>query len=206
MSEIALEYGDLSASNDMALRNDLRLAWDIETSGLDWASEEIATCQLHSETAGTVLVQRISGVPQRLRGLLADPEVLKVFHHAPFDLRFMTTHWDVRPGRVACTKVASRLLDPELPSEEHTLKRLLARHLGIEIDKSERLSNWMASELTNRQLDYAATDVKHLLPLLAVLERELRIKCLDGIFTSCCEFLPTRVVLEVGRWPDVFAY
>lgn len=206
MLRVALDHGDLSESNEMAIRKGLCVAWDIETTGLDWSSDKIATCQLHSETTGTVLVRGIFDVPQRLRGLLTDPTVFKVFHHAPFDLRFMATHWNARPTQVACTKVASRLLNPGLPSEEHSLKPLLARHLGIEIDKSERLSNWMASELTTRQLAYAAADVEHLLPLLSVLDKELRSKCLDEIYRSCCDFLPTRVALEIGRWPDVFAY
>jgi ribonuclease D len=206
MLKVAQDHGDLSEANEVAMRKSLCVAWDIETTGLDWSSGKIATCQLHSKTAGTVLVRGIFDIPQRLRGLLTDPTVFKVFHHAPFDLRFMSTHWDARPVQVACTKIASRVLDPGLPSEEHSLKRLLARHLGIEIDKSERLSNWMAPELTNRQLAYAAADVEHLLPLLAVLDKELRSKGLYDIYRSCCEFLPTRVALEVGGRPDVFAY
>jgi ribonuclease D len=206
MLEVSQDYGDLSEVNAVAMRKSSCVAWDIETTGLDWSAEKIATCQLHSKTAGTVIVRGIFDVPQRLRVLLTDSTVLKVFHHAPFDLRFMSTHWDARPVQVACTKVASRLLDPGLPSEEHSLKRLLSRYLGIEIDKSERLSNWMASELTDRQLAYAAADVEYLIPLLTVLNKELRSKGLYDIYRSCCEFLPTRVALEVGCWPDVFAY
>ena len=37
--------------------------------------------------------------------LLATPSVRKVFHHAPFDLRFLTGRWRATPRNVACTKV-----------------------------------------------------------------------------------------------------
>ncbi len=51
--------------------------------------------------------------------------MLKVFHHAPFDLRWMMSHWQMQAASVACTEVASRLLNPDPDSASHSLKYLL---------------------------------------------------------------------------------
>lgn len=46
--------GDLSGglADDFALSR--RIAWDIETTGLDWRREKIGTCQLFAEAVGAV--------------------------------------------------------------------------------------------------------------------------------------------------------
>ncbi len=183
-----------------------RIAWDIETSGLDPHRDRIGTVQIHAPEVGSVVVQLNKEVPTSLCKLLEDDGVLKVFHHAMFDLRFMVAHWKVRPARIACTKVASKLLTPQLSSTDHTLQSLLAEYLGVTINKDERLANWLAPSLTDSQLAYACGDVLHLLPLLDQLEQRLCCAGLSEIYQSCLDFLPTRVTLDLGRWPDVFAY
>lgn len=181
-------------------------AWDIETTGLDWQEGRIGTCQLHTPTVGTVVVQVDDDRPDRLASLLADDRVVKVFHHAPFDLRWMSSHWDTPVASVACTKVASRLLHPEAAGQEHSLRHLVADHLGVDIDKSERLSDWTLHELTPSQLRYAAGDVEYLLPLMDVLTTQLDNAGLLEVYQQCLEFLPTRIRYEVNGWADVFSY
>lgn len=199
--------GDLTSPLADALHAAPRVAWDIETSGLDWRIEKIGTCQLHAPEVGSVLVQLDDTVPERLREILADTDVLKVFHHARFDLRFLCSQWKTLAKSVACTKVASKLLDPHGPTESHSLQELLTRHLGIRIDKgAERVSDWMAQDLTPAQLDYAIADVAHLLPLFDVLLRQLRSVGLDALFDRCLDFLPSCVELDLRGYPDVFAY
>src|SRR5688572_3027489 len=83
------------------------VAWDIETTGLDWRSDDIRTCQLAVGDDISIVQVGNWGVPDNLRSLLQDAAVLKVFHHAPFDLRFMTHHWKADAVNVACTKIAS---------------------------------------------------------------------------------------------------
>jgi ribonuclease D len=187
-------------------QTDSRIAWDIETSGLDWQADRIGTCQLHSKIFGTVIVVTRESRPENLMRLLEDVSTLKVFHHAPFDMRFMAAQWQGPINNVACTKVASRLLSPSLPTAEHSLKPLLRRFLGIEISKAEQMSDWLAAELTPEQLAYAAGDVEYLLPLFDRLVSEVGNSGLSQLYQNCCSFLPTRVALELGGWPDVFAY
>jgi ribonuclease D len=182
------------------------VAWDIETSGLDFRQDEIGTVQLHSLKVGSVLVKLDDRTPANLCALLSDPSVLKVFHHAPFDLRFMLAKWGCHPRNVACTKIASKLLEPHAEPSEHSLKPLMLKHLGIVLDKTQQTSNWTANQLSKEQLKYAFNDVIYLLGLFETLTKEIRSAGLDELYEQCLDFLPTRVTLDVGGWPDVYLY
>lgn len=181
------------------------LGWDVETTGLDWRSERIATVQLQVDEA-TYIVRVNGRVPHRLKGLLEDPTVLKVMHHAMFDLRFLVHCWDAAPSRVACTKIASKLAHQEAEAKDHSLAALVSRYFGATLDKTQRLSDWTASELNDAQVQYAAQDVKYLWPLYEKLDAEIRQRGLVSLRDRCYAHLFTRVELELRGYPDVFAY
>jgi ribonuclease D len=142
-----------------------------------------------------------------LISLLEDRDVPKVFHHAPFDLRFMMHQWSAKPASIRCTKVASKLIDPSAPNETHSLQNLLGHYVGVGLNKgSVRTSDWTASQLSQEQIEYAAADVLYLPTLLRSLTERLEHLGLDRLYDKCCEFLPTRALLELGEYPDVFAY
>jgi len=181
------------------------VAWDIETTGLDWRKDRIAICQLYTPNRPVVVVRVGNIPPQKLRSLLSDTSVRKVFHHAMFDLRFMSYHWKVLPQNIACTKIASKLLNVK-NKNKHSLKVVLKQYLGVVIDKNERLSNWLVGELTGEQISYAARDVMYLLSLLDVLERELGARGLLEFAHECFAHIPTRVRLDVLGYSDIYSY
>lgn len=182
-----------------------RVAWDIETTGLAWAENQIRLCQLHYESAPVAIVRVSPEPPRRLTALLADHAIQKVFHHAMFDLRFMAHHWRATPRNLACTKIAAKLLFPHDEGAQH-LQSLLHRYLGTAVDKTEQTSNWSASTLTRAQLSYAARDVVYLFDLLHALLAELERSGRRSLVERCFAHLPTRVELDVGGFGDVFTY
>jgi|HubBroStandDraft_6_1064221.scaffolds.fasta_scaffold73482_5 ribonuclease D len=200
--------GDLPVTLLDAYRRSVLVAWDIETSGLDWRQAQIGTCQLFAPGIGAAVISLTSGArPTGLVSLLEDPRVSKVFHHAPFDLRFMMHAWGVKPASIRCTKVASKLVEPAVPNDVHSLQSLVARYLGVNLQKGEiRTSDWTADSLSPEQVQYAAADVLYLPALLASLNARLAALGLGWLYDRCCEFLPARAVLELGDYPDVFAY
>jgi len=199
--------GDLPADLATAYTGTRRVAWDVETTGLDWRRDRLATCQVFAPDVGASVISMSGGEPLRLMALLGNPAVEKVFHHAPFDLRFMVHTWDVQPTSIRCTKVASKLLQPGAPPEAHTLQHLVWRHLGVRLEKGPvRTSDWSSLELTPGQVAYAVGDVLHLLPLLQALQRALHDAGMDSVYDDCCAFLPAHTRLDLGGYPDVFAY
>ncbi|OHB82657.1 MAG: hypothetical protein A2Z38_06115 [Planctomycetes bacterium RBG_19FT_COMBO_48_8] len=181
------------------------VSWDIETSGLDWKDERIATCQLCISGSQVFIVKTNENPPERLKTILGDSSVKKIFHHAAFDLRFMLHNWIVEPKNIACTKIAAKLLHPK-NLDLHSLKGLIKHYFGVNISKNERTSNWFARDLTDDQIIYAANDVIYLEQLLPKLEKELYSKNLIEIALSCFEHIPTRVKLDVLGYDDVYKY
>lgn len=203
---VAVRYGDITPDDLDLIRSVRAVAWDIETSGLSWEQDTIGACQVHVPNVVTLIVRIDGSVPDRLASALGDPDVVKVFHHAMFDLRFMSHAWKVRPSSVACTKIASKLLQPYADNTENSLQRVLERRLGVHIEKDQQMSDWLAPELTDDQVRYAAADVEHLLPLYRALRLDMRAVGLGDLYDRCLAHLPTRVDLEIGGFGDVFTY
>lgn len=157
---------------------------DTETSGLDWRVDSLGLCQLFTPQTGSILV-RISGAAPTLRAMLEDVSLVKVFHFAPFDLRFLEAKLGARTTSVFCTKAASKLLDPGAPASAHSLGALLREHFDIQLDKGGvRTSDWMAADLSAAQIEYAAGDVTHLLRLADLESRALAERGLEQDFRA----------------------
>ncbi|TYK50740.1 ribonuclease D [Actinomadura decatromicini] len=207
VEDVQLLSGDLTPEVYARLSASREVAWDIETDGLDPLAASIGTCQLHARGIGTYIVARVSeGSPQLLARLLSDEDVRKVFHHAPFDLSFMSAAWSVSPNNVACTKIAAKILRPTAPSEEYSLKYLMSQHFGVKLEKHMRFSDWMADALSDAQVQYAARDVLKLLDLHDLLVEMLKADGVYEIYEKCCAFLPVHAQLKVRGCPDPFSY
>lgn len=155
-----------------------KAGWDIETTGLKWYADRICTVQLACGNRVAV-VQLLEGhTPQKLSQILGDQNILKIFHNARFDLRFMVYHWSVIPQNVACTLELVRLLNPR-EQAGHTLREVLERYLAVQIIKDQTCSDWTAAQLTQEQIRYATNDVRYLpvlFDLLMNMARERRLE------------------------------
>lgn len=198
--------GDLSEEIAALVKDAGRVAVDTETTGLDWRTDSLKLCQLCAPTVGPVIIQ-ITGLAPHLRALLEDPSVTKVFHFAPFDLRFLEAALGARTTTVMCTKAGSKLLNPELPSSGHSLSALLHRHFGISLDKGAvRTSDWGSAQLTEAQTDYATGDVVSLLRLVDAEMELLQSRDLVDEFAAICAYMPVDAHLEVTGIPNPLAY
>ena len=201
--EVQVVIGDLDqVTYDRLIASPL-LSWDIETTGLDWRSDRIATVQIHDRGAVTV-VHRPQSRPERLCRLLSTSETPKLLHHAMFDLRFMAAEWGAHAANVSCTKVAAKLL--RLPPKEQSLAPLVSRYLGIILEKTHQTSDWMTASLSAEQLRYAARDVLYLEALMSRLRMDLESSDRWELAAACFGHLPTRVALDVAEFDDVYSY
>lgn len=205
-TNVSLVIGDLQPEFLLAAFDARRVAVDIETSGLDWKSDRIGTVQVHVPDHGTTIVTKLDDRPQRLVELMTSGRVQKVFHHAPFDLRFMAYHWKIRPVNIADTKLASQILEPHIDHKDHSLAPLVRRHFGVSLDKSLRFSDWLSQDLSQEQLHYAAQDVRYLLPLLDILIKNAVIAGVADLVEASYSYLPVRIATDLRGCGDVFAY
>ncbi|MBC9178344.1 ribonuclease D [Pseudoroseomonas ludipueritiae] len=189
------------------------VAVDTETMGLNPHRDRLCLVQLSSGDGNAHCVQI---VPERLGGrgadcpnlkrLLTDPEQIKLFHFARFDVAILRQALGVEVAPVRCTKIAAKLV--RTFTERHGLKDLLRDLVGVEISKQQQSSDWGAAELTPEQLAYAASDVLHLHALWARLEGLLQREGRLELAEACFRFLPARGQLDLLGYdePDIFEH
>tara|TARA_R110002072_G_scaffold4023_1_gene28632 strand:- start:257 stop:868 length:612 start_codon:yes stop_codon:yes gene_type:complete len=178
------------------------VAIDCETMGLIPHRDRLCLVQLSGGdgTAHLVQITQDQTEAPNLTRLLADPDVLKLFHFGRFDIAVMYHRFGVLAAPVWCTKIASKLV--RTYTDRHGLKNLLGELLNIDISKLQQSSDWGAARITQAQQDYAASDVLYLHQLrdrlTAMLEREGRMETAQ----ACFDFLPQRAALDLAGWPD----
>ena len=136
-----------------------------------------------------------------LAKLLSDPSIVKIFHFARFDIAVLAYALGVEVTPVFCTKIASKLT--RTYTDRHGLKDLVRELLGIELSKQQQSSDWAASKLSDKQKNYAASDVLYLHRLRARLDEMLAREGRAELAARCFAFMPTRVALDMGGWQDV---
>jgi ribonuclease D len=138
--------------------------------------------------------------------LLSDPERLKIFHFARFDLAVLYHTYKVMPGPVYCTKIASRIA--RTYTDRHGLRDLARELLNIDLSKQQQSSDWGAERLSEAQVAYAASDVLHLHALKEKLDEMLARDHRTELAQACFSFLPARARLDLGGWSgeDIFSH
>ena len=184
------------------------VAIDTEAMGLNPHRDRLCLVQLSIGDGTAHLVQFDQGdyAAPRLRRLLADPSVTKLFHFARFDLAMLHRYLEVMAHPLYCTKIASRLA--RTFTDRHGLRDLCKDLLGVEVSKQQQSSDWGAETLTEEQLRYAASDVLHLHALRGRLDAMLAREGREQLAGACFDFLPHRVLLDLGGWSeqDIFAH
>ena len=181
---------------------------DTETMGLHPHRDRLCVVQLSPGDGSADVVQIASPAADapNLKRLLADPNLLKIFHFARFDLGMLQKTFAVMPEPVYCTKIASRLC--RTYTDKHGLKDLVREVLGHDLSKQQQLSDWGAPGLTDAQLSYAASDVLYLHALREKLDVMLAREGREKLAAACFRFLPDRVRLDLAGFAaeDIFAH
>lgn len=184
------------------------VAIDCETMGLIPHRDRLCVVQLSSGDGDAHLVQIEQGQTEapNLCAMLADPDVLKLFHFGRFDIAVLLHTFGVLTAPVYCTKIASKL--GRTYTDRHGLKNLLQEMLSTDISKHQQSSDWGAETLTDAQIDYAASDVLYLHALHAKMEERLAREGRTELAQACFRFLPARAQLDLAGWPetDIFAH
>jgi ribonuclease D len=204
LTTIRLHAGDLPELS--AYRDSV--AVDTEAMGLKPHRDRLCVVQL-SPGDGTVDVVRIApgqtSAPN-LEKLFTDPAVMKIFHYARFDVALLRHALGIDVAPIWCTKIASRLV--RTYTDRHGLKDLAREVLGFDLSKQQQSSDWGAPELSEAQIEYAASDVLHLHSMRQALEERLRREGRLALAEACFRFVPVRAQLDLLGWDDedIFAH
>jgi ribonuclease D len=196
--KIELHHGDLPAG----LKLGPILAFDTEAMGLDPHRDRLCLAQM-TDGGGIVHIVKFGKGPlaaPRLKAVLEDEEILKLFHFARFDVALLHAYLGAKLRPIYCTKLASKLC--RTFTDKHGLKELVKEFIGVDLSKIQQTSDWGAETLTQAQLEYAASDVVHLHALKGALDKLLAREGRAELALACFAFLPTRAELDLLGWPE----
>ncbi len=128
---------------------------------------ELALVQLRWST-GSAVIDPLAADVSALAPLLTAPRVF-VIHAASQDLEILEHHVGATPQALFDPQIAAGFLGYRSPSLD-TLARDL---VGATISKSDQLTDWTKRPLRDSQIEYALSDVEHLLALHRELEARL---------------------------------
>ena len=184
------------------------VAIDCETMGLNPHRDRLCVVQMSGGDGHSHIVQIEKGQTEapNLCAMLTNPDVLKLFHFGRFDIAALYNTFGALTAPVYCTKIASRLV--RTYTDRHGLKNLTQELIGVDLSKQQQSSDWGAEDLTDAQLEYAASDVLYLHQLRDELNTRLAREDRTEIAQACFDFLPVRAKLDLMGWPetDIFAH
>ena len=188
-------------SHDVSLKGDLAI--DTEAMGLNNHRDRLCMLQVADESKQIHLIhfknQNFSS--PNLKNFLTDESRVKIFHYARFDIAIIKKYLDINIYNIFCTKIASRLC--RTYTHYHSLLELCSELLNIKISKQQQLSDWGAQTLNEKQLNYAAQDVKYLHQLRDKMSNLLLREKKKDIAEACFKFLPTKANLDLLGWLEV---
>ncbi|QPC98839.1 ribonuclease D [Qipengyuania soli] len=185
------------------------VAVDTETMGLVTKRDRLCVVQISDGNGDEHLVRfgpNSTYDAPNLKAVLGDPDRLKLFHFARFDLAAIEYYLGVMAAPCYCTKIASKLV--RTYTDRHGLKNLIEEVLSGTISKAQQSSDWGGPELSEAQREYAASDVRYLHRLKDELDRRLEREGRTAIAQACFDFLPTRARLDIAGWAehDIFSH
>lgn len=178
------------------------VAIDTETLGLNLQRDRLCLVQLSPGDGSVDIVQikKDQTTAPNLQALLQDVTKTKIFHFARFDLAVLEKTFGEIVPNIYCTKVASKLV--RTYTDRHGLKELCLELLNVQLCKQQQSSDWGRKDLTEAQLDYAASDVLYLHALKNILDEKLLRDGRINEAQACFDFLPVRAHLDLLGWAD----
>jgi ribonuclease D len=170
--DIITEQGELEALAQDLLREDI-VAVDTEADSFYHYFDKTCLVQIATKKHAWLVDPLALGGPAELAPLgpvFASPDVLKVFHAGEYDLYVLKRDCGFSFANLFDTMISAQLLGyPAIG-----LAALIEHHFGTRLPKDEQRSDWSRRPLTDKQLEYAVSDVLYLIRLYEKIRAELR--------------------------------
>ena len=202
---MAIHFHEEDLPDGVAFAPGAAIAVDTEAMGLMPGRDRLCLVQLSDGVSGDEHLVRFGPgsdyAAPNLKALLGDPERLKLYHFARFDVAIMRAYLGIVAAPLYCTRTASRLI--RTYTDRHGLKELVKEMLQTDLSKQQQTSDWGAPDISDAQREYAASDVRYLHRLRAELDRRLEREKRAELAQACFDFLPARALLDLAGWAEV---
>ena len=206
-SSFTFLHNDLNTSSAALLEGAEEIAVDTEAMGLIHGRDRLCLVQICDKKDNVICVKIELGQTSapRLQAIMENQAIQKVFHYARFDIAALAYGLDIKVEPIFCTKVANKLGRTYTP--RHGLKELIMELVGIELDKQSQSSDWgTTKELNEKQLIYAANDVRYLLSAKSILEDMLEREGRLELAKQCFKCLPVIAELDILKFNQILEH
>ena len=138
------------------------LAVDTETEGFDFTCKKMIMFQIGDEEHQFIIDTRFVSI-EPLREVLESKEIIKLFHNAKFDYKFIK-HW----ANIECENIYDTFLVEQVincgKDVRYGLAHVCERYLGVTLNKEvrNRFIGLTGQPYTDDQIVYGAKDVEYL--------------------------------------------
>ncbi len=160
----AAYYGDIKGEKIIAV--------DLEADSMHHFKERVCLIQLADKKNSCVLDPFKIMDFSRLKILMENRSIKKVFHGSDFDIRSLDREYGIRVNNLFDTEIACKFLG----IKERGLKALLKKYFNVDQDKKYQKKDWSVRPLPEEMLAYSIIDVLYLIDLAQILTGELKRK------------------------------
>ena len=205
--EINFSHNDINTDLYNIYRKSSYLAVDTEAMGLMHGRDRLCLIQICNEfnLTSCIKIGLDNSNSPNIKNLFEDKKIMKIFHYARFDVASLKCNLEINTRNIFCTKIASKLA--RTYTNKHGLKDLINELIGIELDKSSQSSDWGSSDdLSKKQIDYAANDVKYLIKAMQKLKVILKREGRYELAQKCFNTIPVHAELDILKFSNIFEH
>jgi ribonuclease D len=146
-----------------------RVGFDLEADSMYHFSEKVCLLQVASKNTAFVIDTVKLKDLSVLKPLFLRKDTVKIFHGADYDVRSLFRDFGIEIKNLFDTELASRFLG----IKETGLEAVLKNRFNVKLEKKYQKKDWSERPLSADMLNYALNDVRHLVSLFEILEKEL---------------------------------
>lgn len=161
------------------------VAVDLEADSLYHFTEKVCLIQMAVDDACFLVDPLVLSDLSALKPCFSNSAVTKVLHGADYDIRSLYRDFGIEVANLFDCEIACRFLGAKATG----LNDVVGQRFGVTLDKSCQKRDWSARPLPEKMLTYAALDVRYLVSLYRLLEKELQQAGRASWVAEECEFL-----------------
>lgn len=155
---------------------------DLESDSMYHFSEKVCLIQVAGKESSYLFDPLLPLDLSPLKDIFRNPAIKKVFHGADYDIRSLYRDFSIEVNPLFDTQIACRYLG----MKETGLEAVLKEFFDVSLNKKYQKKDWSQRPLPEEMVEYAANDVRYLLPLEKILEKNLEnLKRLDWVLEDC---------------------
>jgi ribonuclease D len=154
------------------LEKEQTIAVDLEADSMFHFKEKVCLIQIASKGVNAVIDPLEIGDISCLKPFFSNRKIKKIFHGADYDVRSLHRDFNITINNLFDTEIAVKFLGAKATGLDAVLKQ----NFNITLDKKYQKKDWSQRPLPENMVKYAASDAIHLIPLVKILEKELREK------------------------------